>query len=1260
MSNRGSFLNLKIKKKTVTDRSSSAPDNAHDRLSGVGAVTHKNGATRRGPIGLQQGFLTVHRGPAEEYWAVMRENGIEFHHRKPLSSSSSRPVMRIDMGDLTSIVETTTDSKKSSLTLEGQEGTKKTMLASKNKEDIEAWILTIRAAEFLASRKAGDHWLPKTIKAIIYSFLIFQEEEFNAMGDEIDPDRFDQLVKLGHCANEMSISCFRLCLKLTNTHTRSKFKEKSDILSSELIIYAEKQNNEESKRYSKDLALDINNTFKNLEKDGLNAEAASTDFADADPYLPSRKSMNVSLDINKSERPQRPSRDIRPTGVKMQTTRERGLKGSFFRETSLPVDEDSPPNSSEYTPSSPSNSPVASSSTPNPTWRSSSPKSFPPKSPGFSPQNFNAPNSPQNFSSSPLAGRRSSPQNTNFFTPRASANTLNLSASMGRVNLSMSANFDSSSERRSPNTTPKNSKSLEDVGNAISKGNWQSTSMKDLGSPLLLRKEERKIGSLAIPGMEHNNKNSPEYMHDELMKASKAMFISFGNLIDVINPSQRKSKDDRVVDRSIKESAKQFLEITEIVNKVKKVTNLPGGALLTTKMNKIREEFHVLLSNVKQLLSNTYEEKVVDDILAVSREGIPIQIREVCQYVQFFLEYIVAEEVLKIGLNNVKNLTLELKNLFHRFDSEYQSMNDEKKKQNLSLKPSLPKEMMGIVSTSLLGLVESLSSLTAKAKDNKEGMLIETKEIGHRVVALVDAFNVNFNDEMQEDRMEVYSCVEAIKNMSLQLLKSVKEVAFSNNSIEMMQQMMSNCTRFVDLCESLLNSLLRQVATEYESLVLFQNLQDRSKNQEFWVNESDEGNIISERDEQGQEVIKAATLNKLIERLTAKEVPGGTKFLNALLTTYRSFTTPAEFFQLLVLRYNVKQSSKLPKDVSQADYFNSMIRPIHLRVFNVLKIWFETSRFDIDKNLGERILEFLEKVQTDHQGQYASTAKNLLASFYGKSRSNTIQQNKAVRVLPTIKMVGVTDTNTIILEFDEEKIAHTLTMMDSLLFCSIKPSELLGLPWMKSATKHKSVNVLQLSQRFNQISNWVVLSILSQDKLEKRTQMYEKFVLLGVILRRLNNYSSLFALTAALYSSAIHRLKFTIEGVDPKIKKMVPPLQDITSPLNNFRNYREIVKVTSEPMIPYLGVWQSDLLFIEEGNSNFDKDHPHLINFKKRYLCAEVIQSLMMKQQARHNFDASPKLITLFNQLPLHNDENKQYTLSLLREPRNAEKADVT
>ena len=37
-------------------------------------------------------------------------------------------------------------------------------------------------------------------------------------------------------------------------------------------------------------------------------------------------------------------------------------------------------------------------------------------------------------------------------------------------------------------------------------------------------------------------------------------------------------------------------------------------------------------------------------------------------------------------------------------------------------------------------------------------------------------------------------------------------------------------------------------------------------------------------------------------------------------------------------------------------------------------------------------------------------------------------------------------------------------------------------------------------------------------------------------------------------------------------------------------------------MIPFIGVYLTDLTMIESGNPDFVKDHPHLINFHKRQL----------------------------------------------------------
>ena len=102
--------------------------------------------------------------------------------------------------------------------------------------------------------------------------------------------------------------------------------------------------------------------------------------------------------------------------------------------------------------------------------------------------------------------------------------------------------------------------------------------------------------------------------------------------------------------------------------------------------------------------------------------------------------------------------------------------------------------------------------------------------------------------------------------------------------------------------------------------------------------------------------IRAATLEKLIERLTHEKFPGNghinidkqypdknfnvvitdPQLVNTFLLTYRTFSTGREVLDLLAMRFNV------PRPVNtelQEKYNNSKVTPIRLRVFNVLKTW---------------------------------------------------------------------------------------------------------------------------------------------------------------------------------------------------------------------------------------------------------------------------------------------------------------------------------
>jgi son of sevenless len=63
--------------------------------------------------------------------------------------------------------------------------------------------------------------------------------------------------------------------------------------------------------------------------------------------------------------------------------------------------------------------------------------------------------------------------------------------------------------------------------------------------------------------------------------------------------------------------------------------------------------------------------------------------------------------------------------------------------------------------------------------------------------------------------------------------------------------------------------------------------------------------------------------------------------------------------------------------------------------------------------------------------------------------------------------------------------------------------------------------------------------------------------------------------------------------------------------------FRTFLKRVDPPCIPYIGMYLTDLTFMEEGISNNTGD---LINFSKRWKVAAVIQDIQQYQQAPYHF----------------------------------------
>lgn len=121
-----------------------------------------------------------------------------------------------------------------------------------------------------------------------------------------------------------------------------------------------------------------------------------------------------------------------------------------------------------------------------------------------------------------------------------------------------------------------------------------------------------------------------------------------------------------------------------------------------------------------------------------------------------------------------------------------------------------------------------------------------------------------------------------------------------------------------------------------------------------------------------------------------------------------------------------------------------------------------------------------------------------------------------------------------------------------------------------------------------------------------------------------NNFYSAMGIMSALVSSSVHRLASTWENITEFEMSEFRKFQALTSSANNFKAMREAIPLRSPPVIPYLGMYLTDLIFIEEGIP--DSLPGGLINFSKRRQVATLISSIQQVQLHRYHFSPVEEL----------------------------------
>ncbi|KAG9686268.1 ras GEF, partial [Aureobasidium melanogenum] len=379
--------------------------------------------------------------------------------------------------------------------------------------------------------------------------------------------------------------------------------------------------------------------------------------------------------------------------------------------------------------------------------------------------------------------------------------------------------------------------------------------------------------------------------------------------------------------------------------------------------------------------------------------------------------------------------------------------------------------------------------------------------------------------------------------------------------------------------------------------------------------------------------VVGGTLAALVEKLTSQHGPPDPEYNAAFILTFRLFTNPVELTQALITRYEY------------AGDCNTDSSPARLRVYNFFKTWLESHylvesdapaleiihRFAVQQlslqfaGPGQRLAD-LTKIASQIQ---TTSATNQLVSAIGKTcvslgsdYEKTIIPHANINKEQLYLLTGTFATKRLtLLDLDAVEIARQLTIIESKRFCAIQPHELLGLEWTKK--NGRGENVRAMSKFSTSLTNLVADTILEVEQIKRRVAVLKHWIKIAKLCLDIDNYSALMAISCSLTSSAIARLRQTWDQLPPKTNAIFKEIKEIVDISRNYATLRQRLQTPKAPCLPFVGMYLTDLTFVDAGNSNTrplpsdDGDITKtrmVINFDKHMRSARVVSHLQRYQ----------------------------------------------
>lgn len=303
----------------------------------------------------------------------------------------------------------------------------------------------------------------------------------------------------------------------------------------------------------------------------------------------------------------------------------------------------------------------------------------------------------------------------------------------------------------------------------------------------------------------------------------------------------------------------------------------------------------------------------------------------------------------------------------------------------------------------------------------------------------------------------------------------------------------------------------RQIIDTFEERLMSDELVSLQVKRDSLGHDSSSEDVIYNNDGH----LVAATIEALFERMTPHDSIVDPAFSAVFFLTFRLFTSPLALVETMIDRYNIMPPPDLSEDEMRAWQQHKGI-PIRLRVSNFLKTWLEMYwRPNIDDVALPHLSSFTRDALLHYSPAPSQRILDLISMRQDSNASLVSPKSERVRdpgmsinpplhlhlpseiprptmtkaLLATLR--GRNFDSVVVTDFDALELARQLTIMESELYCTIQPEEVLETGQEGSKPP---VNVRAVSSLSTVITGWVAENILGECDIKKRTSLVKFFI----------------------------------------------------------------------------------------------------------------------------------------------------------------------